>query len=62
VFGYISVVIEKGVCVMDFRSLGLCKAGIVGWSACDDGVGGRGSLVKGWREWVEKVKAMGDIG
>jgi hypothetical protein len=31
VFGYIFVVVEKGVCVSDYRGLELCKVGIVGW-------------------------------
>jgi hypothetical protein len=36
-----------GACVRDCRGLGLCKIGIVGWSAGDECVGGRGSLVLG---------------
>jgi hypothetical protein len=38
-----------GCCVRDCRRLGLCKVGVVGWTAGDECVGGRGSLVTGWR-------------
>jgi hypothetical protein len=31
-FGYISVVVEEGVFVRDYRGLGLCKVGIAGCS------------------------------
>jgi hypothetical protein len=44
VFGCISVVME-GACVRDCRNLGLCKVGVVGWSAGDECVRGRDSLV-----------------
>jgi hypothetical protein len=47
VFGYISIV-KEGVCVKDYRGLGLCKVGIVGWSVGDECEGGRGSLVTDW--------------
>jgi hypothetical protein len=47
VFGYISVVAEKGVCVRDFRGLGLCKVGTVVCSVGDECERGRGSLVTG---------------
>jgi hypothetical protein len=47
VFGCISVVVE-GACVKDCRGLGLYTVGIVGWSAGDECIGGRGSLVIGW--------------
>jgi hypothetical protein len=47
VFGYISVVIEEGVCVRDCRGLGLCKVGIVGCLVGDECEEGRGSLVTG---------------
>jgi hypothetical protein len=30
------------------QGFGLCKVDIVGWSAGDECVGGRGSLVTGW--------------
>jgi hypothetical protein len=46
VFGYISVVVEEGVCVRDCRDLRLCN-GIVGCSVGDEYVGGRYSLVTG---------------
>jgi hypothetical protein len=48
VFGYISVVVEEGVCVRDSRGLVLCKVGIVGCSVGDECEGGRGYLVIGW--------------
>jgi hypothetical protein len=52
-------------CVRDCRRLGLCKVVIVGWSAGDECVGGKGSLVASWgrigreceargREWVRR--------
>jgi hypothetical protein len=44
VFGYISVVLEKGVCVRDFRGLGLCK---VRFSVGDECEGESGSLLTG---------------
>jgi hypothetical protein len=44
--GCISVVVEHA-CVRDCRVLGLCKVAIVGWSAGDECVGGRGNLVTG---------------
>jgi hypothetical protein len=47
VFGYISVVVEEGVCVRDCRGLGLCKVGIVGCSVGDECEGRRSSLVTG---------------
>jgi hypothetical protein len=47
VFGYISVVVEEGVCVRDCRGLGLCKVGIVDSSVGDECLGGMGSLVTG---------------
>jgi hypothetical protein len=47
VFGSISVVVE-GACDRDFRALGLCKVGIVGWSVGDESIGGSSSLVTGW--------------
>jgi hypothetical protein len=67
VFGCISVVFVVGACVRDSRGLGFCKVGIVGWSAGDECVRGRGSLVIGWgrkrgegeglgREWVKRSK------
>jgi hypothetical protein len=40
-FGCISVVVVEVAC------LGLCKVDVVGWSASDECVGGRGSLVTG---------------
>jgi hypothetical protein len=46
VFGYISVVVEEGVCVRDCRDLGFCKVGIVGCSVGDECEGGS-SLVTG---------------
>jgi hypothetical protein len=46
VLGCISVVVEHA-CVRDCRVLGLCKVAIVGWSAGDECVGGRGNLVTG---------------
>jgi hypothetical protein len=48
VLGYISVVVVEGACVRDCRGLQLYKVGTVGWSAVDECVGGRGSLVTGW--------------
>jgi hypothetical protein len=36
VFGYISFLVEEGVCVRDCRGLGLCKFGIVGFSVGDE--------------------------
>jgi hypothetical protein len=48
VFGCISVVVVEGACGSDCSSLGLCKVGIVGWSAGNECVGGSGSLVTGW--------------
>jgi hypothetical protein len=47
VFGYISVVVEEGVCVMDCRGLGLYKVVIVGCSVDCVYEGGRGSLLTG---------------
>jgi hypothetical protein len=38
-----SVVVVEGACVRDCRELGLCKVGIVGWSAGDECVGGEWS-------------------
>jgi hypothetical protein len=46
-FGYISVIVEEGVCVKDYRVLGLYKVGTVGCSVGDEYEGGRGSLVAG---------------
>jgi hypothetical protein len=40
VFGYISVIVVEGACVMDCKGLALCKVGIVGCSAGDECVGG----------------------
>jgi hypothetical protein len=40
--------------------LGLCKVGIVGWSAGSEYVGGRGSLVKVGGEWEGKLWAGGE--
>jgi hypothetical protein len=65
VFGCISVVVVESDCIRDSRGLGLRKVGIVGWSAGDEWVEGRGRLVKGWgrmggdsegrgREWVRR--------
>jgi hypothetical protein len=64
VFECISVVMLGG-CVRDCRELGLCKVGIVGWSAGGECVGGRDSLETGWgrmggegvgrgREWMRR--------
>jgi hypothetical protein len=36
------------VCVTDFRGLGLCTIGIVGYSAGGLCVGGRDSVMTGW--------------
>jgi hypothetical protein len=47
VFGYISDVVEEGVCVRDCRDLGFFKVGIEGFSVGDVCEGGRGSLVTG---------------
>jgi hypothetical protein len=47
VFGYISVVVEEGVCVRDCRGFGLYKVSIVGWSMGDECQGGRDGLVTG---------------
>jgi hypothetical protein len=49
VFLCISVVLVEVACVRDCRGLGLCKVGIVGWSVGNECVGGRGSLVTGWK-------------
>jgi hypothetical protein len=46
-FGYISVIVEEGVCVKDYRVLGLYKVGTVGCSVGDEYEGGRGSRVAG---------------
>jgi hypothetical protein len=66
VFGYISVVVEEGVYVRDCRVWGLCKVGIVGWSAGGECKGGRGSLVTGWERmegegegWGKRVDGKG---
>jgi hypothetical protein len=48
VFEGISLVVE-GACVRDFRWLGLCTVGTLGYSVGGECVGGRGSLVTGWR-------------
>jgi hypothetical protein len=48
VFGCISVVLVEGACVRDYKSLALCKVGIVHWSVGDECVRGRDSLVTGW--------------
>jgi hypothetical protein len=47
VFGCISVVVVEGACVRDCRGLELYKVGIVGLSAGDECVVGRGDLVRG---------------
>jgi hypothetical protein len=47
VFGYASVVVEKGVCVRDCCGLRLYKVSIIGSSVVDECKGGRGSLVTG---------------
>jgi hypothetical protein len=47
VFGCISVGVFSA-CVRECRGLGLCKVGIVGWSACGECMGERDSLVTGW--------------
>jgi hypothetical protein len=54
VFGYISVVVEEGICVKDCRGLGLCKVGTVGCSVGDKCKGGRGSLVTSWGRMGEE--------
>jgi hypothetical protein len=59
VFGYISVVAEEGVCVRDYRALGLCEVRIIGCSVGDEYEGGRGSLVTRWGELDRKVSAGG---
>jgi hypothetical protein len=59
VFGYISVVVEEGVCVRDCRGLGLCKVGIVGCSVSDECEGGKGSLVTGWRRIAREGEGWG---
>jgi hypothetical protein len=41
VFGYISVVVEEGVCVRVCKDLGLYTVGIVGCSVGDECEGGR---------------------
>jgi hypothetical protein len=46
VFGCISIVVE-GAFVRDYRGLGLCTVGIVGYSVGGEYVGGRGSVVTG---------------
>jgi hypothetical protein len=45
----IFVVVVEGACVRNCRRLGLCKVGIFSLSVGDECVGGRGSLVTGWR-------------
>jgi hypothetical protein len=47
VFGYISVVLEDGACVRDYRGLELYKVDIVGFSVGGEYEGGRDSLVTG---------------
>jgi hypothetical protein len=47
--GYISDVVVESAFVSNCRELGLCKFGIVCWSAGDECVGGRSSLVTGRR-------------
>jgi hypothetical protein len=59
VFGCISVLIVEGACVRDCKGLGLCKVGIVGWSVSDEFVGGRGSLVTGWRRMGGECEGCG---
>jgi hypothetical protein len=59
VLGYISVVVEAGVCVGDCRGLGLCEVGIVGSSVGDECEGERSSLVTGWQRMGGKVRAGG---
>jgi hypothetical protein len=48
VLGCISVVVVEGACVRDYRDLWLCQVGIVSWTAGDECVGVRVSLVTGW--------------
>jgi hypothetical protein len=56
-----------GYLCQGLKGLGMCKVGIVGWSASDECVGGRCRLVTGWgrlggegegrgREWVRRGK------
>jgi hypothetical protein len=59
VFGCISVAVVKGTCIKDCRGLGLCIVGIVGWSAGDECVRGRGSLVTDWRKIGGESKGWG---
>jgi hypothetical protein len=47
VFGYISVVVEEGVCVRDWRHFGLCKVSIVVCSVGNKCEGVKDSLVTG---------------
>jgi hypothetical protein len=50
------------VLVSGIAGVGLCKVGIVGWSAGDECEGGRGSLVTGWGRIGGKVRAGGESG
>jgi hypothetical protein len=65
---YFHFVVE-GAYVRDCRGLGLCKVGIVGWSAGNEYVGASGSLMTGWgrmegesegwgREWVRRAERV----
>jgi hypothetical protein len=58
----ISVTVVYGACVRDCRGLGLCKVGMVGWSASVQYVGGRGSLVTGWGERDGRLITGGESG
>jgi hypothetical protein len=48
VFGCNCFVVVNGGCDRDCRGLGLCKVGIVSWSADGECLGGWGVLVTGW--------------
>jgi hypothetical protein len=41
------------------QDFGLCKLGIVGWSAGNECVGGKGSLVTGWGKIGGEARGRG---
>jgi hypothetical protein len=62
VFVCISVVVIEGALVRGCRGLGLCNVFIVGWSAGDDCVGGRDSLVIYWGRMGGEGEEWGQSG
>jgi hypothetical protein len=59
VFVCISVVVVEVLVSGIVGGCGLCKVGIVGWSAGDECVGGRGSLMTGWGRMGREGESRG---